>query len=89
MDAADAAELRSLEARAEAEVRQFRYDAWRAADPGVAEIVAAQDEELDQLRSELAATRAAISEEKAKQEDAERWGSENAWADAETFAKAW
>ena len=32
MDAADAAELRSLEARAEAEVRQFRYDAWRAAD---------------------------------------------------------
>ena len=89
MDAADAAELRSLEARAEAEVRQFRYDAWRAADPGVAEIVAAQDEELDQLRSELAAMRAAISEEKAKQEDAERWGSENAWADAETFAKAW
>lgn len=89
MDAADAAELRSLEARAEAEVRQFRYDAWRAADPGVAEIVAAQDEELDQLRSELAAMRAAISEEKAKQEDAERWGSENAWADAETFAKVW
>jgi len=77
MDAADAAELRSLEARAEAEVRQFRYDAWRAADPGVAEIVAAQDEELDQLRSELAATRAAVAEERAKQEDAERWGSEN------------
>ena len=89
MDAADAAELRSLEARAEAEVRQFRYDAWRAADPGVAEIVAAQDEELDQLRAELAATRAAVAEEKAKQEDAERWGSENARADAETFATTW
>lgn len=89
MDAADAAELRSLEARAEAEVRQFRYDAWRAADPGVAEIVAAQDEELDQLRAELAATRAAVAEEKAKQEDAERWGSENTRADAETFATTW
>ena len=89
MDAADAAELRSLEARAEAEVRQFRYDAWRAADPGVADIVAAQDEELDQLRAELAATRAAVAEEKAKQEDAERWGSENTRADAETFATTW
>ena len=55
----------------------------------MAEIVAAQDEELDQLRAELAATRAAVAEEKAKQEDAERWGSENARADAETFATTW
>lgn len=66
---AEAAELRALEDRVEAEARQYRYDLWHEMDADVAADVEDQDRELDEMRRELEAVHAAIAEERAAQDD--------------------
>ena len=64
----DAAELRALEDRVEAEVRQYRYDLWHEMDADVAASVEEQDRELEDMRRELEEVREAITAERESQD---------------------